>query len=138
MPTPPPRKFFRFQFHLSTAIVMMFVAGGLMWANVSERNNLSARLPASIETRPLLHGVLKSDSMIGVVVFSRGWPCNTFVSQNKLAVDGQRKTYYQLVLAKYWSVSGVIVDACIALILLAASCVICEYLIRRRAAQKGA
>src|SRR5437868_13219387 len=32
MPTPPPRK--RFQFHLSTAIVMMFVAGGLIWANV--------------------------------------------------------------------------------------------------------
>src|SRR6185295_6096720 len=31
MPTPPPRK--RYQIHLSTAIVMMFVAGALMWAN---------------------------------------------------------------------------------------------------------
>jgi len=30
MPEPPPRK--RFQIHLSTAIVMMFVAGALMWA----------------------------------------------------------------------------------------------------------
>ncbi|MEI6231403.1 MAG: hypothetical protein WCT04_00005, partial [Planctomycetota bacterium] len=35
MPTPPPRK--RFQFHLSTAIVLMFVAGGLIWANTRDR-----------------------------------------------------------------------------------------------------
>ncbi|HLX64371.1 MAG TPA: hypothetical protein VKX17_24065 [Planctomycetota bacterium] len=30
----PPRHA-RFQIHLSTAIVLMFVAGGLMWANIS-------------------------------------------------------------------------------------------------------
>ena len=35
MPNPPPRK--PFQIHLSTAIVLMFVASGLMWANVTER-----------------------------------------------------------------------------------------------------
>ncbi|HLX59657.1 MAG TPA: hypothetical protein VKX17_00105 [Planctomycetota bacterium] len=34
MPEPPRRA--RFQIHLSTAIVMMFVAGGLMWANFYE------------------------------------------------------------------------------------------------------
>ena len=32
MTEPPPRK--PFQIHLSTAIVMMFVAGGLIWANL--------------------------------------------------------------------------------------------------------
>ena len=37
MPTPPPRK--RFQIHLSTAIVMMFVAGGLMWANFTHKDD---------------------------------------------------------------------------------------------------
>ncbi|HLX61109.1 MAG TPA: hypothetical protein VKX17_07480 [Planctomycetota bacterium] len=31
MPNPPRRA--RFQIHLSTAIVLMFVAGGLMWLN---------------------------------------------------------------------------------------------------------
>src|SRR5205085_59789 len=36
MTEPPPRK--RFQIHLSTAIVMMFVAGGLIWANLPDRN----------------------------------------------------------------------------------------------------
>src|SRR5258706_7108575 len=34
-PEPPRRK--RFQIHLSTAIVMMFVAGAIIWANVRER-----------------------------------------------------------------------------------------------------
>jgi len=32
MPPPPPRR--RFQIHLSTAIVLMFVAGALMWVNM--------------------------------------------------------------------------------------------------------
>ena len=32
--TPPPRHW-RFQIHLSTAVVMMFVAGGIIWANVT-------------------------------------------------------------------------------------------------------
>jgi hypothetical protein len=32
MTEPPPRQ--RFQFHLSTAIVLMFVAGAVMWANI--------------------------------------------------------------------------------------------------------
>src|SRR5437588_769646 len=35
MPTPPPRM--RFRIHLSTAIVMMFVAGGLIWANLGHK-----------------------------------------------------------------------------------------------------
>src|SRR5438874_1770002 len=35
MPDSPHRS--RFQIHLSTAIVLMFVAGGLIWANVSGR-----------------------------------------------------------------------------------------------------
>jgi len=33
MPQSPPRK--RFQVHLSTAIVLMFVTGALIWANVA-------------------------------------------------------------------------------------------------------
>jgi hypothetical protein len=34
--TEPPRRH-RFQIHLSTAVVLMFVAGGLIWANVTEQ-----------------------------------------------------------------------------------------------------
>src|SRR5204863_6185967 len=40
MPTPPPRK--RFQIHLSTAIVMMFVAGGFTWANFVPKRSYSS------------------------------------------------------------------------------------------------
>ena len=35
MSEPPPRK--RFQIHLSTAIVLMLMAGGLIWANIASR-----------------------------------------------------------------------------------------------------
>src|SRR5437763_1377335 len=35
---PPPRK--RFQIHLSTAIVLTFTAGALIWANVSKMEGL--------------------------------------------------------------------------------------------------
>src|SRR5690349_20011862 len=41
MPTPPPRK--RFQIHLSTAIVMMFVAGGMIYANSIDRGPYESR-----------------------------------------------------------------------------------------------
>jgi hypothetical protein len=40
----PPRRN-RFQFHLSTAIVLMFVAGGLMWANTLERSEKTGFQP---------------------------------------------------------------------------------------------
>ncbi len=36
MTEPPPRK--RFQIHLSTAIVMMFVAGALLWLNIGPQS----------------------------------------------------------------------------------------------------
>ena len=39
MTEPPPRK--RFQIHLSTAIVLMFVAGALIWANVQRWRPMS-------------------------------------------------------------------------------------------------
>ena len=54
MPEPPPRK--RFQIHLSTAIVLMFVAGMLIWANIRERYS------RMLEEAPYA-GICK------------GWPC---------------------------------------------------------------
>ncbi len=47
MPNPPPRN--RFQIHLSTAIVMMFVAGALIWANLS--GFIVVKDPATFESR---------------------------------------------------------------------------------------
>src|SRR6266404_3214218 len=44
-PMPPPPRRARFQIHLSTPIVLMFVAGALSWANV-----YSARPAAAVGT----------------------------------------------------------------------------------------
>ena len=42
--TDPPKKLPWFQYHLSTAIVMMFVASGLLWLNM-QRNHHSYGWP---------------------------------------------------------------------------------------------
>jgi len=55
-----PRKRPLFQFHLSTAVILMFVAGGLIWLNVNERH----------------FGRGAEGSLIWVVSdeYGRGWP----------------------------------------------------------------
>ena len=98
MPTPPPRK--RFQIHLSTAIVMMFVAGGLIWANVGGPHTVA-------------NGAL----------FTWGWPLVTY--EEYTPDFGDRLTSAALNLLP-----------CLAFLF--AVYFLCEYLIRRRAAQKGA
>ncbi len=59
----------RFQIHLSTALVLMFAVGGLMWANTRERIDVvkaAARVDPAEET---------SESLPGDPVYKRyGWP----------------------------------------------------------------
>src|SRR5947207_2506379 len=64
MPTPPPRK--RFQIHLSTAIVMMFVAGGLMWANTRDSGPMTTQNGAQ-------HGAY-GWPMLGVFIYHNAVP----------------------------------------------------------------
>ena len=107
MTEPPRRK--RFQFHLSTAIVMMFVAGGLMWANASP-----------VDSVPIYH------RYPGAVDY--GWP-QTAVCIDRLLVDQQ---WFERV---QW---GIVTDIAVACALLFSVWFFCEWLIRRRAARKGA
>src|SRR6476660_9027182 len=73
MPTPPPRK--RFQIHLSTAVVMMFVAAGLIWANIYERRH------NALGTADHGYGMLseffskgKAQEWRGDIFVEHGWP----------------------------------------------------------------
>ena len=102
MPNPPPRM--RFQFHLSTAIVMMFVAGALMWAN-------------SVKYFDYPH------PMEGY----RGWPVIMYYADRPVNAQSNSFVY-----------SMVLLNAIIALAILLAVWFLCEWLIRRRAARKGA
>ncbi|HLX62573.1 MAG TPA: hypothetical protein VKX17_14950 [Planctomycetota bacterium] len=109
MPEPPRRA--RFQIHLSTAIVLMFVAGGLIWLNVLERSA----------------GMFLSGPHI---IFAKdcGWPCfawtkviEYFPLQSRVC----RPSYI-----------GICINLVVALAILFAVYFLCESLIRRRAARK--
>ena len=116
MPTPPPRK--RFQIHLSTAIVMMFVAGALIWANVTERSQVLILVPDGKEF---------------------GWPfpairINPEIRENNSVFAGELVRPRQTIVNKL----EIIKDVLTALVFLEIAHFLCEWLIRRRAARKGA
>jgi hypothetical protein len=122
MTEPPRRK--RFQIHLSTAIVMMFVAGGLMWANF---------IPARTFSR-------SSDWHEGQAYYAfktYGWPCwVVIVTQEVTGAPGQTVIGWEGIDA--FNKGRLAIDIAVALIILGLFRFICEWQIRRRAAQKGA
>jgi len=137
MPHSPPRK--RFQVHLSTAIILMFVAGGLIWANVV----------------PATQTVLRSNSYIRttmeVVRSEYGWPfTGRAVSKmkdlrneviNPLPKEILVEEYYRLLYIG--KISGAIsypilsLNLLIALLLLVITWFLCERWIAYRASRKG-
>ena len=109
MTDPPRRK--RFQFHLSTAIVMMFVAGGLMWANVVVRN------PGFVET---------SDGR-KYFDYSYGWPFPAYFWNLFWDVHNPRR---------YTSSMALVFDIAAVLVTLLIAFLFCELLVRC-SARKG-
>ena len=109
---PPRRK--RFQIHLSTAMVMMLVAGALIWANIT------ARL-----------GLVEGKKGREWFVVSYGWPLGAV---HRVAFWYEDNEEYP---PRIW-VPGVVVDIAVALAILFAVWFFCEWLIRRRATWKGA
>jgi len=117
MPEPPRRK--RFQVHLSTAIVLMFVAGMLIWGNVAR----------SLEDGYGDMGLFWSH-------YTYGWPIvslsETEVFSETRGTIKQNWTSYS---PNYLHIS---IDLIIALVILFVVWFGCECLIRRRAARKDA
>ncbi len=108
----------RFQIHLSTAIVMMFVAGGLMWANTRINN-----------VRP---DYWAAPSLPSNRIYSYGWP------QNAEAVHVHIAGGETIIKERRWAEMGCVLNGAAALFILFAVWFLCEWLIRRRAARKGA
>lgn len=116
MTTPPPRK--RFQIHLSTAIVMMFVAGALIWANIEKQ-------PVQVwQLNPIDGGDF------GDIYF--GWPFTAAVSRlsDEYSPESQRNPVFFLTLF-------CAIDIVVAIGILFTTLFLCEWLIRRRAARTG-
>src|SRR5690349_11232386 len=106
MPSPLPPK--RFQIHLSTAIVLMFVAGGLIWTNV--RGGIVKRVEDTI-----------------FIDHYYGWPFGDLIYS----------TTFDNTIQTYWiDYTKIALDLGVALLLLLAVYFLCERLIRRRAAGK--
>jgi hypothetical protein len=99
----------RFQFHLSTAIVLMFVAGGLMWGNVLPNKDWSWEGHGfgwpwiNMEVQSTRHVITPRGTLIG-------GPTETFVHWTALWND---IVFWFFILFVVWFV--------------------CEWLIRRRA-----
>jgi|SRR5579862_6407701 len=108
----------RFQIHLSTAVVLMFVAGGIIWANVHKNESVEHQFgdgcPALVEQTFF------------------GWPMNAYRSHGYFTWGNTGtglgpQLYY----------TGISVDALAGFGLLSSTWFVCEWLIRRRAARKG-
>ena len=106
----------RLQLHFSTCIVLMFVAGGLLWANVR---------PQSIEVELSNDVPLNPDPLvIGIV---RGWPTTFHVEY--LFADSN---YGYLP----WNRTHLLINIITNLAILAVTAFACEWRIRRREACK--
>jgi hypothetical protein len=107
-----------FQIHLSTAIVMMFVAGGLLWINLKE---------------PSDEPVFEKD--VNYVIHGRGWPlptCRIVV----VAGESPRKAFLSAQRHGNEHESILLIDAAIALTIVWMTGMGLESIIRRREARK--
>ena len=108
------------QLHLSTCIVLMFVAGGLVWANFQARENA-----------PTLRHPLGHASFLPYPEY--GWP--TTCCNDPLAFEDPRAQVF--VSRPNWSPWNLAINLATALAILAAVAFACEWLIRRRAQQRA-
>ena len=119
-----------FQIHLSTAIVLMFVASGLMWANmraVPTESWLAVSKFARehpLSENPNDRGALCDPSPH----FEYGFPSVAYSS-------GQIYFYRANTFWSEWSPRGIATNSCVVIVLLATVAFISEWLVRRREAR---
>ena len=143
-PEPPRRK--RFQIHLSTAIVLMFVAGGMLWANLHRQrvpqnpemdkdiNDFDKRAFATIVSKTPRLDIVWTEHYS---VTSMGWPCRAVIFNDFSNLCTERADL--TIVERTWRVhySSLWVDIVLAFAALFLVFWVCERLIRRRAAREG-
>lgn len=114
-PPEAPKKRAWFQLHLSTCVVLMVVAGVLVWANCIYRDL----------------GIFEKYEQAGKEVESRimsyGWP---FPLRQRIEPDPDRMMGF---VKETWHVGSFMMNALVALAILALIAIACECVIRRRA-----
>ena len=109
----------RLQFHLITGIVLMFVAGGLMWANLTPIR----RYYPFHDTYP--NGYVEKGITMRI---ERGWPIGVQVE-----TPGAIYVNSGLLAPPSLHLDALYINIPTALALLAAAAFVCEWLIRKRA-----
>jgi hypothetical protein len=118
----------KFQIHLSTTIVLTFLAGVLVWANATPQTTpYSAPGHFSEKEQPF--------------ALDYGWP---FVFRRDLGLsDGEPiilRTYHEngqeTSIASYFNAKRLALDLALALAMLCAGCIAFDWFIRRREARK--
>ena len=120
-----------FQFHRSTAIVLIFVTGGLIWANV-----VDPRGTADEDLRQChsYRGFSDLPESLRMGSSNHGWPyCAVFYSVYSQEEDPMFKPIRHDYEVSY---SLILLDAAFALLILITTWFLCGWLIRRRAARK--
>jgi len=105
-----------FQIHLSTAVVLMVVAGVLLWANVVDVSFDNVRV-----FRPYEH------------VEGIGWPLPLYTDPAGDVYWSGPPEYYEQIMLRNWEYSNILINLFTALAILTAVAVGCEGWVRRRA-----
>jgi|SRR5579862_5858541 len=126
MTNPPRRK--RFQVHLSTAVVLMFAAGGLIWGNVTPNKlrDFTCGADYGIEYG-WPNGAYKELRHVVVTQANNANPfnsCDTLLSERRPEIE--------------WSFAGITIDIAVAIAILFAVWFVCERWIAWRAGRKSA
>ena len=117
--------------HLSTAVVLMFVAGGLVAINLRVSNSQHLidvqRRADEADRQAIKEGDYNhypfTIEQVGTFA-EHGWPCSAFFSEGVMARN------------EYWSVLGTLADGVSALVILILIGAASEWLIRRREGRK--
>ncbi|HLX63443.1 MAG TPA: hypothetical protein VKX17_19385 [Planctomycetota bacterium] len=149
----PPRRW-RFQIHLSTAIVLMFVAGGLLFVNLHPRYELVTYDGEGYGESVTIEIAQEVYAERGKVpsyfrVRRYGWPVECVETASRVFVSGGK--WHDVTDSPYRRISTVffpygredynikvIVDCAVSLLIIFTLWFLCEWPIRRRAARKGA
>jgi len=124
-PEKPKRKFW--QVHLSTAVILMIEAAGLLWLNVTH-----------VEEKRTLHYPLYFEGSeltnVAALFERQGWP----ICYHQVFFQG---TLHDRMnpddrVSDDWKALSLTIDAVICLVILLANGSICEWLIRRREGRK--
>jgi hypothetical protein len=115
----------RFQFHLSTAVVLMLTAEGWILANLHDR---------FIENLNVIHtGKMKCK----YEQHAAGWPFPVRKRVYRVMVTSEGRVVQSSVMSETWAYYAIPLDAIATIILLLPIWFLCEWLVRRRAARKA-